>query len=182
MILSDFYRRKRPYRTCLVNLKKGILGPSTMTFLAYKVDSEGIRPFPEKVAAIRSFRLPTTKLDVQGLLGMANFYRRFLPQLAHVVCPLTNSLATTKREFTVTKEMLKAINTLKDLHANATLLVHPIRNAVLSITTDSSDCAIRGVLHQYPRGHLQPLVFFLAGSSEYYFRIRCLPQSLYIPI
>ena len=56
--------------------------------------------------------------------------------------------------------MLKAINTMKDLLANATLLVHPIRNAVLSITTDSSDCAIGGVLQQHHCGHLQSLAFF----------------------
>ena len=89
---------------------------------------------------------------------MANFHRCFLPRLAHVVRPLTNSLATTKQEFTITKEMLK--NTLKDLLANATLLVHPIRNAVLSITTDSSDCAIGGLLYQHHCGHLQSLAFF----------------------
>ena len=35
---------------------------------------------------------------VQCLLCMCNFYRRFQPRLAHVVRPLTDSLATTKRE------------------------------------------------------------------------------------
>ena len=42
--------------------------------------------------------------------------------------------------------MLKS-DTILNLLANITLLVHPIRNTVLSITTDASDCAIGGVLH-----------------------------------
>ena len=44
--------------------------------------------------------------------------------------------------------------------ANATLLIHPIRNSILSITTDASNKAIAGVLHQHLLGRLQPLAFF----------------------
>ena len=50
-----------------------------MTFLGHMVDSEGIRPLPEKVNAIKQFPLPSFKLDVQRLLWMVNFYRRFFP-------------------------------------------------------------------------------------------------------
>ena len=70
-------------------------------------------------------------------------------------------------EFTFTEEMLKAIanikillRNVKNLPANATLLVHPIRNAMLCINTDASDCAIGGVPHQHHCGRLQPLDFF----------------------
>ena len=62
-----------------INLEKCVLARSNVIFLGYKVDSEGIQPLPEKVAAIRSFPPPTTKQDVQRLLGIANFHRRFLP-------------------------------------------------------------------------------------------------------
>ena len=65
-----------------------------------------------------------------------------------------------KKEFTVTKEMIIAVNKVKDTISNAMLLVHPIRNAVLSITTDASDTVIAGVLHQHHRGRLQPLSIF----------------------
>ena len=73
-----------------------------MTFLGHTVDSEGIRPLPEKVDAIKMFPLPSSKLDVQRLLGMVNFYRRFLPRLAHIR-PLMDSLSKAKKDFTITR-------------------------------------------------------------------------------
>ena len=134
-----------------MNLEKCTLAQPTVTFLGHTVDSEGIRPLPEKVFAIRQF---------QRLLGMYNFYRHFLPRLAHIIRHLTDSLSVSKKEFTVTKEMIVTINKVKDAISNATLLVHPIRDAVLSITTDASDMAIAGVLNQHHRRRLQPLSFF----------------------
>ena len=131
-----------------------------MTFLGHTVDSEGSRPLPEKVSAIRQFPLLTFKLAVQGLLGACNFYCWFLPRLAHIIHPLTDSLFMSKKEFNVTKEMIVAINEVKNAISNATLLLHPIRDTVLSITTNAWDTAIVGVLHQHHRGRLQPLSFF----------------------
>ena len=91
---------------------------------------------------------------------MCNFYRQFLPRLAHIIRPLTDSLSSTKKEFTITPGMLQAVDEVKHAIANATLLVHPVRDTVLSITMDASDTAIAGVLHQHRRGQLQPLSFF----------------------
>ena len=62
-----------------MNLEKCTLAQPTVTFLGHTVDSEGIPPLPEKVTAIKQFPLPSSKLDVQRLLGMVNFYRRVLP-------------------------------------------------------------------------------------------------------
>ena len=103
--LREVFTRLR--ENCLtVNLKKCVLAKSTVTFLGHTVDSEGIRPLPEKVDAIKQFPLPSSKLDVQRLLGMVNFYRRFLPRLAHIVRPLTDSLSKAKKDFTITPEMI----------------------------------------------------------------------------
>ena len=57
-----------------MNLEKCVLAQPTVTFLGHTVDSEGIRPLPEKVNAINQFPLPASKLDIQRLLGMVNSY------------------------------------------------------------------------------------------------------------
>ena len=141
-----------------MNLEKCILAQPTVTFLGHTVDSKGIRP--EKVNAIKQFPLPSSKLDVQHLLGMVNFYRQFLPRLAHIARPLMDSLSKAKKDFTITLEMITTINQVKDAISKATLLVHPRRDATLSITTDTSDTTIGGVLHQHHQGRLEPLSFF----------------------
>ena len=71
------------------------------------------------------FLLPTSKLDVQRLLCITNFYCRFPPRLAHIVRPMTDSLATTKRKFTVTEDMLRSLTTVKNLISNACMLSTP---------------------------------------------------------
>ena len=163
--LREVFARLRTHHLT-VNLEKCVLNQPQVNFLGHVVNDQGIRPLPEKVAAIQQFPPPTTKLDVQRLLGMANFYRRFLPRLAHIIRPLTNSLSFTTKEFTVTAEMISAVSQLKTSIANATMLVHPVRNATLSITTDASDVAIAGVLHQHHRGRLEPLSFFSRRLSD----------------
>ena len=50
--LREVFTRLR--ENCLtVNIKKCVLAKSTVTFLGHTVDSEGIRPLPEKVDAIK---------------------------------------------------------------------------------------------------------------------------------
>ena len=144
----------------MVNLDKCVLAKPTVTFLCHMVDSKRIRLLPENVATIQQFPPPTSKLDVQRLLGMCHFYHQFLSCLAHIVRPLTDYLATTKREFTVTEDMLQSVLAIKNILFNACMLVHPIRNTMLPITTDASDIAIGEILHQHHHGHLQPLTFF----------------------
>lgn len=61
---------------------------------------------------------------------MCNFYSCFLPNLAHVIRPLTDSLATTKWEFTVPGEMLKAVATVKDLYPKPPSWTHLERRTV----------------------------------------------------
>ena len=92
----------------------------TVTFLGHMVDAEGIRPLPEKVAAIKQFPLPSSKLDGQPLLGIVNFYRRFLPCLAHIARPLTDSLSQAKKDFTITPEMITTVNQVKDAISKVT--------------------------------------------------------------
>ena len=78
---------------------------------------------------------------------MVNFYRRLLPSLALIIRPLTDSLSKAKKDFTITPEMITAVNHVKTAISNATMLVHPRRDVTLSITTVASNTAISGVLH-----------------------------------
>ena len=43
-----------------------------------------------KVAAIRNFPIPRTKKDVRSFLGLAGYYRRFIPQFATLTANLTD--------------------------------------------------------------------------------------------
>nr|VZI42210.1 unnamed protein product [Spirometra erinaceieuropaei] len=81
----------------VINPSKCVLGVPSLDFLGHQVDSEGLRPLPTKVEAVRSFPPPTSKRQLQRFLVMVSFYRRFLQNCADLMLPLTNMLSGPNR-------------------------------------------------------------------------------------
>ena len=98
--------------------------------------------------------------SLQRFLGMINFYRQFLPGIAKVLRPLTDALIGSPKTILWTPEMQRAFRAAKDSLAQATMLVHPVSNAVLQLVTDASEKAIGVVIQQVVNGQVQPLAFF----------------------
>jgi len=55
------------------------------------VSATGIRPNPDKVRAVREFRVPTNVKMVREFLGLAGYYRKFIPNFARVARALHDS-------------------------------------------------------------------------------------------
>ncbi|BHF66484.1 hypothetical protein SprV_0200950100 [Sparganum proliferum] len=144
----------------VINPSKCVLGVPSLKFLGHQVDSEGLRPLPSKVDAVRNFPPPTSKRQLQRFLGMVNFYRRFLPNCADLMLPLTNMLSGPKGPLELTGEALTAFDRIKNSLADATLLTHPAPEAQLSLMVDASTVAVGAVLQQHLAGSTQPLAFF----------------------
>ncbi|BHF58444.1 hypothetical protein SprV_0100139600 [Sparganum proliferum] len=145
---------------------KCILGATSLEFLGHLIDSNGIRPLPSKVAAIRDFPPPTSKRQLQRFLGMVNFYRRFLPNCADTILPLTNLLSGSKRTFELTPAALTSFEQVKALLADATLLTHYHADAPISLMVDASNVAVGAVLQQSPPDSTVPLAFFSKKLSK----------------
>ena len=58
-------------------------------YLGFTISAEGVRPNDAKVKAIDEFPTPTDTTSVKRFLGMLNFYRRHVQDLAAVARPLT---------------------------------------------------------------------------------------------
>ncbi|BHF81966.1 hypothetical protein SprV_0802510200 [Sparganum proliferum] len=144
----------------VINPCKCVLGVPSLEFLGHQVDSEGLRPHPSKVDAVRNFPPPTSKRQLQRFLGMVNFYRRFLPNCADLMLPITKMLSGPKGPLDLTGEVLTAFERIKNSLADATLLTHPAKEAQLSLMVDASTVAVGAVLQQHLSGSTQPLAFF----------------------
>lgn len=57
-------------------------------FLGHVVDQKGVRPDPEKVSTVVDWPVPTTAKELKAFLGLAGYYRRFVPEFAKVARPL----------------------------------------------------------------------------------------------
>jgi len=64
------------------------LGCSEVLYLGHVVSAEGILPNPEKVRAVRDFRVPTKEKSLREFLGLASYYHHFVPKFAKVAAPL----------------------------------------------------------------------------------------------
>ena len=60
--------------------------------LQIKLFIKGLSPNPEKVDAIQKAPATKDKTKLQSYLGMLNFYRKFLPDAATLLEPLTKLL------------------------------------------------------------------------------------------
>ncbi|BHF81873.1 hypothetical protein SprV_0802500800 [Sparganum proliferum] len=91
---------------------------------------------------------------------MVYFYRRFLPNCADLMLPLTNMLSGPKGPLELTGEALTAFERIKNSLADAILLTHPAPEAQLSLMVGASTVAVGAVLQQHLAGSTQPLAFF----------------------
>ena len=67
-------------------------GKAKMEFLGHIVNGNGISVEPGKVSAVQDWETPQNPHDIQSFLGLANYYRRFIPKYAHLTSPLTQLL------------------------------------------------------------------------------------------
>ncbi len=86
------FSQERQQRTEVINAQKCIFGVPSINFLGHRVDAAGVTPLPQYVSAVVDFPQLSTVKELQTFLGMQNFYRRFLPAIADILHPLTDSL------------------------------------------------------------------------------------------
>ena len=147
----------------VVNRPKCVLGVTSLEFLGYRVDANGISPLPERVEAIRATKPPTTVKELQRFLGMLNYYRKFIPHAAHHLTHLFDALkGKPKGALKWTSEMDTSFNETKEALAAAAMLRHPRPKANIAITSDASELAIGAVIEQRGPDGWEPLAFFSA--------------------
>ena len=73
-----------------INLEKCVLKKSEMDFLGHRVNKHGLSPLQKNIDEVVSFRTPTNVDEIRSLLGMAGFYKKFVPHFAEIAQPLLN--------------------------------------------------------------------------------------------
>eukprot|EP00752_Nemacystus_decipiens_P007106 g6368.t1 len=83
-------------RLCQYNLKlssgKARIGATKANFLGHTISPAGVTPDSEKVRALAQMPSPSNVRQLRSLLGGLSYYRKFLPNLAVKVRPLTSLL------------------------------------------------------------------------------------------
>ena len=137
-----------------------------LDFLGHKISKQGIQKQPQKVEAIKRFPRPKTVKQVLSFTGLANYYRKFVPnfsKIAHPLYELTKGRESPKINANVkwNQEAEEAFQKLKTCLAEDIILIHPDFKKDYYLTTDASDKAVGGVLEQMDsNGQRRPISYF----------------------
>lgn len=118
-----------------------------LRYLGYVVDRSGLRVDPEKVTAILNLPPPRNVTEVRRILGMASWYRRFIPNFATLVSALSNLLRKNVR-FEWNPQCAEAFSKLKDCLSSAPVMTCPDFDIPFCIQTDASNFGLGAVLTQ----------------------------------
>ena len=131
----------------------------SMTYLGHVVSGEGIKCDPEKVSQVVNWPMPTTVTQVRGFLGLASYYRKFIPSFSDLAGPLTN-LTRKDEPFNWTENCQGAFEALKSKLTTAPVLSYPMpEEGLFILDTDASNRSIGAVLSQEQGGEERVIAY-----------------------
>ena len=116
-------------------------------YLGHVVSARGVQTNPKKVTAVEQFPTPLDVKTLRSFLGLASYYRKFVPHFAKVAGPLH---ALTKKDvpFLWTQKYQTAFSELKKLLTSTPLLAFPDFTKPFVLETDASGAGLGAVLAQ----------------------------------
>lgn len=139
---------------------KSYVGYQQISYLGFILSELGLRPNPEKIEKIVKAVRPVTKKQVRSLIGLASYYRSFVPNFADIVGVLTD-LTKHGAPNTVrwTEECERSYLMLKSKLASSPILRLPDFSKTFTLQTDASDVGIGSVIVQEYEGVKHPIAF-----------------------
>lgn len=131
-----------------VNMGKCCFCRPSLKYLGFVVDSKGLRTNPEKVECVANYQLPSELKELRRFLGMASWYRRFVPKFAELAAPLHSLTKGKVRTLKWNDTAIRAFEQLKTELIKSPVLAIPDFTKTFIIQCDASNLAIAAVLVQ----------------------------------
>ena len=112
------------------------------------VDKHGVRPDPEAVEAVLTWKAIKTDTQLMSSLGFANYYREFIKGYADKIYPMQQLMRITGKNFAWTNEAQVSFVHIKRELCEAPVLGMPTEKGMFVLDMDASVVAISGILHQ----------------------------------
>ena len=169
--LATFFARLRLHQLKL-SPDKCRIGAARVDFLGHVISADGVRPNDDRVAAHTRMPMPTDIKQLRSLLGGLSYYRKFLPNMAHHIRPVT-ALLKKGAAFEFTSAMETTVRTLLAELAAPPILVFPDWDAVIDTSRpfrlhcDASTAGLGATLEQeHPDGSIRPIVYISRATLD----------------
>lgn len=141
-----------------LNIRKCEFANAKLDFLGHTLSLNMVQPRQQKVEALLKFPAPNNKKQVQSLLGLAGYYRKFLPHFADLTLPLT-ALLKKNVPFKWSEAANAAFVDLKSRLASRPILRPPNYDLPFSVAVDASETCLGAVLLQVVDGVEHPICY-----------------------
>ena len=156
--LQKTSERLKDSEFCLRKIKCSFLQTS-VAYLGHIVVKDGIQAQANKVEAIQKMPMPKDQKELRSLLGMINYYDRFLPGLA-TKCACLNDLLHKDKKWRWTKNHAKAVQVVKETLSSVDTLTHYNPKLPLTLSCDASPVGVGAVIsHVFPDGEEKPIAY-----------------------
>ena len=143
--------------------KKSFFFQMEVSFLGHVLSAKGISPNPEKVDKVQDWPVPKTSNEVHSFIGLASYYRRFIPNFVKWSKPLNALIVSPAHqakvhrgemkklelnEFVWSNECQCGFDALKHALTTAPVLAYPDYTQLFILETDASLKGLGAVLSQ----------------------------------
>ena len=130
-----------------VKASKRTFGATKVVYLGHTVSAQGIHTNPKKIEAVRTLTAPQNIEQVRSFLGLAGYYRKFIPNFATIASPLV-TLTKKVSSFVWGESQMKAFELLRKHLCSAPILAYPSFDKPFLLQTDASNTGLGAVLAQ----------------------------------
>ena len=143
--------------------KKCNLFQTSIKFLGHVVSEEGVQTDPEKIEAVKDWRVPRSAKEVKSFLGLASYYRRFIKGFAAIARPL-HQISNKGSKFLWSDECQKAFDELKAALTSSPILAFPKPGVPFKLDTDASNFAIGAALSQDDENGAEHVIAYMSST------------------
>jgi len=129
-----------------------------LQYLGHRINSTGMHPTEEKVQAIKDAPIPENASQLRAILGLVNYYSKFIPQAADRLAPLYKLLEK-NNTWKWSEECNDAFQECKSLLTSEAVLVHYDVTRQLKLSCDASQYGLGVVLSHVFNGEEWPIAF-----------------------
>jgi hypothetical protein len=119
-------------------------------FLGHTISHDGISVDPSKVQEVMDWKPPKSIPQIRNFLGLAGYYRRFIPDFSRIAKPMTELLKKGVK-FVWSEAYEKSFHTLRQHLTSAPVLVQPDNCKPFEVFCDASGTGLGCVLMQEGR-------------------------------
>jgi len=146
-----------------------VFDATEVSYLGFIVNGKELKMDPAKAQDIVNWPRPTNQKEVQQILGLWNFYRRFISNYAQIVAPISDLLKGDGKNFVFGEAQEAAFLKITILFTSGAtpIMRHFDQDRPAMIETDASDFAIGAILSQkFEDGKIHPVSFISKKLSD----------------